>query len=116
MRCEIVLLVENIDVCRYFYREVFGLGEPVCDSNFQTVFVLNEFTSLVLERCELPYLEHASGACRFTVEVADFTAFSERMQKNGTPLSAGFSRMDNDLYCGSDPEGNLFQVRSFSGK
>ena len=114
MDCEIVILAENIDVCRYFYREVFGLGEPVTDSNFKTVFVLNESTSLVLEKCELPYMSHAAGACRFTVEVSDFAAFEKRMQKNGTPLSTGFSRMGRELYYGSDPEGNIFQVRALT--
>ena len=112
MRCEIVLLVENIDICRYFYREVLGLGEPVQDGNFQTVFELNEFTSLVLEKCELPFMTHASSACRFTLISDDLAGIQERMQKNGTPLSAGFSRMGDDIFRGKDPEGNCFQVVS----
>ncbi|MBE6355711.1 MAG: hypothetical protein E7058_01200 [Lentisphaerae bacterium] len=112
MRCEIVLLVENIDICRYFYREVLGLGEPVIDSNFQTVFVLNESAALVLEKCELPYMAHASASCRFALETTDLAALQERMQKNGTPLSTGFSRMDKDVYCGSDPEGNVFLIKA----
>ena len=71
MDCEIVLLVENIDICRYFYRETLGLGEPEMDSNFEVIFRLNESTVLVLEQCDAKYLEHSSSACRFALNISD---------------------------------------------
>ena len=113
MHCDIILLVDNLDVCRYFYREVVGFGEPEQDSNFQVVFRLNEKTSLVLEKCSSPWLEHASGACRFALEVDDLGSLMDRMQKNGTPLADGFSRFGRSAYQGIDPEGNVFLI---SGK
>jgi catechol-2,3-dioxygenase len=110
MDCEIVILAENIDVCRYFYRETLGLGEPVQDSAFQVIFSLNPHTRLVLEKCPLPYLEHASSACRFTVIADDLETFISRLEKNGVALNDGFDRSGRKAYCGIDPEGNAFQV------
>ena len=110
MRCEIVLLVENLDICRYFYREVLKLDPMVTDSNFQTVFQLSEQCTLRLEKCELPFLEHLSGACSFSLETGDLPALQERMQKNGTPLEKSFSRSGVESYRGRDPEGNFFQI------
>ena len=42
MRHEIIVIVENIDACRYFYREVLQIGETVVDSNNRVVFALDE--------------------------------------------------------------------------
>ena len=50
MDCEIILMTENIDVCRYFYREVVGLGEPELDSCQQVIFRLGKEAVLVLEK------------------------------------------------------------------
>ena len=110
MRCEIVLLVENIDVCRYFYREIIQLDKVILDSNFQTVFQLDENCTLRLEKCELPHLEHLSGACSFSLAVKDLPGLEERMRKNGTPLVKSFSRFGETLYRVRDPEDNFFWV------
>ena len=110
MDCEIVLLVENIDICRYFYRETLGLGEPEMDSNFEVIFRLNESTVLVLEQCDAKYLEHSSSACRFALNISDFEVLKLRMQKNGTPLTEEFTRYGKKAFRGIDPEGNVFNV------
>lgn len=110
MRCEIILLVENLDICRYFYREVLQLTEVVVDSNFQTVFQLNDFCSLRLEKCELPWLEHNSAACSFALETGDFPALQKRLELNGTPLEKTFSRFGVETWQGKDPEGNIFRI------
>lgn len=111
MDCEIVILVENIDICRYFYRETLGLGEPELDSNFQVIFRLSESAVLVLEQCGANYLEHSSGACRFVLDFPDPAALILRMQKNGTPLVEDFNRYGKKTLRGIDPEGNVFGIR-----
>ena len=110
MDCEIVLLVADIDVCRYFYRETLGLGEPEFDSNFQVVFRLNGSTVLILEQCNAAFLEHSSSACRFVLKYPDFEALKQRMQKNGTPLTEEFARYGKKAFRGIDPEGNVFGI------
>ena len=110
MDCEIVILVENIDVCRYFYRETLGLGEPLQDSSFQVIFKLNENTGLVLEKCEMPYLEHASGACRFSLLPEDGIKSVDRLKDNGVMIEDGFDVSGRKVYRAADPEGNIFQI------
>ena len=110
MDCEIVLLVENIDVCRYFYRESLGLGEPILDGTFQVVFALDEKCRLVLEKCAMPYLEHSSSACRFTLCPDDPESMLKSLRESGITPSDGFDRSGRKIYCASDPEGNVFQI------
>lgn len=115
MDCEIILMTENIDVCRYFYREVVGLGEPELDSCQQVIFRLGKEAVLVLEKSELPCMGHASCACRFALGVKDIEALEKRMQQYGSPMRDGFGRLGRVVRRGSDPEGNLFQVFSVAG-
>lgn len=110
MDCEIVLLVENIDVCRYFYRETLGLGEPVTDSAFQVVFALNENSSLVLERCGAAFLEHASSACRFTLKPENPAEFIRHLQEADLTVNDGFDRSGRKILYITDPEGNVIQI------
>ncbi len=110
MDCEIVILVENIDICRYFYRETLGLGEPLQDSSFQVMFKLNEKTALVLEKCGMPYLEHASGACRFSLVPEDGGKIIEHLKNNGVTVEDGFDISGRRVYRAADPEGNIFQI------
>ena len=45
----IVLRVRDLTKCRAFYRDVLDLGNPVIDSNFQSVFDLGGDSSLCLQ-------------------------------------------------------------------
>ena len=110
MDCEIILMTENIDVCRYFYREVVGLGEPELDSCQQVVFRLNEKSVLVLEKSELPCMEHSNCSIRFALEIKDLPAMEQRMKEYGLAMSDGFGRLGRAVRRGIDPEGNIFQV------
>ena len=110
MHNEIVILVENLDVCRYFYREVLQIGQITWDSNYHVVFALDENTDLVLEKNGGKYLEHASGAVRFAFQCSDSPALNERLKKDGVPLSDGFERLGKTCYRGNDPDGNVFYV------
>lgn len=110
MSHEIIILVENLDASRYFYREVLQVGPVILDSNSAVVFGLAPGLVLVLERCADGYMEHASGAVRFALECADVEALAERMKKDGGTLSDPFERLGRTCCRGCDPEGNPFLV------
>lgn len=110
MSHEIVILVENIDVCRYFYREVLRVGELIADSNNRVVFAIGENAFLVLEKSAVNFMEHASGAVRMAFECDDVAALEARMIKDGSRLSDSFERLGRSCYRGCDPEGNPFFV------
>ena len=107
MHCNITVLAENIDICRYFYREAVFASEPVLDSNFQVIFQINDDTTLTLESARGLKFEQVPTACRIELEVDDIESLKARMSKNGTPLTEAFSRSHSPFYHGYDPEGNL---------
>ena len=107
---EIIIQTENIDVSRYFYREILQIGEVVLDSNHCVVFKLDDSSLLVLESCQVKYLEHASGAVHLAFECNDVPELAQRLKKEAVPLSDSFERMGKICYRGSDPDGNAFIV------
>lgn len=110
MTYQIVVLVENFDASRYFYREVLQLGPVTLDSNYRVVFELSPDLSLVLEKCTAAFMEHASGATRFAFECEDVPALAERLKKDGCALSDPFEWLGRTAYRGSDLDGNVFLV------
>ena len=112
---EVIVLVENIDRCRYFYREVLKLEEVVLDSSSHVVFALNENSVLVLEHCPEKFMEHASGAVRFAIGCSDIAGVVASMQKEELPLSPSFERLGRTCYRGCDPEGNPFLLVDTAG-
>lgn len=110
MSYQIVVLVENLDASRYFYREVLKLGPVTLDSNYRVVFELSSDLSLVLEKCTVGFMEHASGATRFAFECEDVPALDERLKKDGCALSDPFEFLGRTAYRGNDPDGNVFLV------
>ena len=107
---EVVILVENIDRCRYFYREVLKLEHLIADSSSLVVFALGENASLVLEHCPEKFMEHASGAVRFAIGCDDIAALADRMKKESVVLSPSFERLGKNCFRACDPEGNPFLV------
>ena len=67
MQQQIIILVNSLEQCRYFYRETLKLGEPVTDSSELAIFKLDSGTTLILEKCEAKYLEHSSSALSWSV-------------------------------------------------
>ena len=110
MAYQIVILVENLDTSRYFYRETLQLGPVVTDSNYRVVFSLTPDLSLVLEKCTARYPEHASAATRFAFECDDVAALKIRLEKDGGTFSEPFEWLGGTAFRGSDPEGNTFIV------
>ena len=72
MISEIVIQVNDLEQCRYFYRELLALGEPVIDSSVTAVFKLSQETQLVLKKSSARYLEHASSAVSWTLYTGSF--------------------------------------------
>ena len=110
MAYQIIILAENLDTCRYFYRETLGIGPVIADSNYRVVFALTPELSLVLEKCTVRYPEHASAATRFAFECDDVPALKARLEKDGGTLSDPFEWLGRTAFRGSDPEGNVFIV------
>ncbi len=107
----LILRVNDLDMCRLFYRDLLELGEPVFDSTFAVVFQLAENLTLTLEKSAAEYLEHASAASSFAFAVPDLETFAEKLDSGGCPLSAEPIRVGIVEYRrGSDPEGNPFFV------
>lgn len=108
MYSEIIILTENIDLLRYFYRNTVGLKEIIVDSNDYVEFQLSASTSLILEKCSLPYPEHASSACRFAIKTDNFDEIKRHMENDRTPLTENFTHSGKYSLRGSDPDGNIF--------
>lgn len=108
MSSQIIIRVNDLDSCRYFYRQVLGLGEPYCDTTFGCCFNLDENLILILQKCALPYLEHASSATTWGFFCSDPEALVQRMQQNDTPLGDIEECFGRKCYRCIDPEGNCF--------
>jgi len=107
----LILRVNDLDMCRLFYRDLLELGEPVLDSTFAVVFRLTEHFTLTLEKSTAEYLEHASAASSFALAVPDLEVFAEKLDSGGCTLDPEPVRIGIIEYRrGVDPEGNPFFV------
>ena len=112
-RFGILIKVNDLSVCRVFYRDLLELGEPVFDSSFLTVFRLTDTVSLTLELSDAKYLERASSSTLWSFTCADPEALRKRLEDAGYSVRLDKNRRDGgSCLRGSDPEGNLFLVRS----
>ena len=66
-----VIRVRDLNRCRIFYQRLLELDEPEINSTFLVRFRLAPKTVLYLEKCDAPYLEHASAASAFTFKVKE---------------------------------------------
>ncbi|MPN54196.1 hypothetical protein SDC9_201865 [bioreactor metagenome] len=107
----LVLRVNDLDICRLFYRDLLELGEPVFDSTFAVVFRLADKLTLTLEKSAAEYLEHASAATSLAISVPDLEAFAAKLDAGGCPLADEPVRIGIVSYRrGTDPEGNPLLV------
>ena len=111
----VVIKVNDLDLCRTFYRDILGFGDPSVDSSFAVRFTPADNFHLVLEKVSAPFLEHASAATAWSFECTDVKALSDRIESCGyaalVPLRG--SRRTG-LYLGRDPENNVFFVKDRS--
>ena len=106
MKHEIVILVNSLEKCRYFYRENLMLGEPLTDSSELAEFKLGENVSLVLEECQTPCLEHASSAFCWALETEKFDSICAGLKEIGALSGDEFIRKGRRAQRVCDPEGN----------
>ena len=110
MQQEIIILVNSLEQCRYFYRETVKLGEPVIDSSESAIFKLGEESVLVLEETKAKYLEHTSSATSWSIEVEDFDNICAELEKNGNTSGEEFIRFGHRTRRVCDPESNPFYI------
>ena len=114
MQQEIIILVNSLEQCRYFYREMIKLGEPVIDSSESVVFKLSENCNLVLEETKAKYLEHTSSAVSWSIEVEDFDTICAGLEKNSHTSGEEFIRFGRRTRRVCDPESNPFFITAKS--
>ena len=110
----IVIKVENIDICRSFYRDILDLGPPVLDSNFWVEFRLHNNVSLVLEKVEDgEKVAVGRGRISWLYKVGDVDAIIRRLKEYGfETIAEKGERLGFKVQVFCDPEGNPFYLYS----
>ena len=106
-----IIRVNDLNHCRLFYQRLLNLGEPELNSTFLVRFRLSENATLTLEKCDAPYLEHASAATALWFSVKDITAAEEFFNSGNFHCEiAETLGGTGKLLRGQDPEGNIFYI------
>lgn len=109
----VIIKVNNIDICRNFYRNVLNLGDPVSDSSFFVEFQINDNFFLMLEKTDARFLEHESSAVSWSCEVKSITDVSYNARLHGYQLNMNKRTHEGEvLYRCQDPEKNIFYLFS----
>ena len=109
----VIIKVNDISLCRNFYRDILNLGDPVVDSNFCVEFQVNKDFSLSLEKTEARFLEHESSATSWVYRVANLAEVSKRFYRFDYSLELERRLHDGEaLYRCRDPENNIFYLIS----
>ncbi len=110
----IVLRVRDLTKCRAFYRDVLDLGNPVIDSNFQSVFAIGEESSLCLEADTTAAALSGQDDARMALVLIpeDPEGVAERLESGGWTLRSRKEEHSSSgvLEC-RDPEGNRFYLQ-----
>ena len=110
----VAIKVENLNLCRTFYRDILNLGPPVMDSNFWVEFKIGANASLLLEEIEQgTKLPPGRGRVAWICEVKDFDACVALLKEKGhEPLGNPEERCGRQAVPFADPEGNPFYLLS----
>ena len=109
----VIIKVNDLDLCRKFYRDVLNLGDPVLDSSFWVEFQTDDGFSLMLEKTVAGYLEHESAATSFTCRVSSVEEVSKRFRLHGYRMNIDKRTHEGEvLYRCQDPEHNVFYIFS----
>lgn len=110
----VIIKVENLDVCRSFYRDILELGPPVIDSNFWVEFELQEKVSLVLEQAaQNEKLPAGHGRTSWLYYATNMDRLVKKLKAHGyEPLYAERERIGYKVHTFCDPEGNHFYLFS----
>ena len=110
-RFGLLVRVNDLPLCRSFYRDMLHLGDPVTDSAFTVEFALSEQMILRLEQNHSPSLEHASSAAAWILECEDPQKLFDELANAGYNVTMREESRDSGYYFrGEDPEGNCFYV------
>ena len=113
----VIIKVNNIDLCRNFYRNVLNLGDPVTDSSFCVEFQISDNFFLMLEKTDARFLEHESSATSWTCKVDDIEQLHYRSRLHGYKLNMNERTHEGEvLYRCQDPEKNIFYIFSDKAK
>ena len=109
----VIVKVENLNVCRSFYRDILNLGAPVMDSNFWVEFKINSSSSLIIEQAITgEKLPAGRGRIAWLCSVENLEETLTRLEKNGhEPITEeDEERIGVKIYKFCDPEGNPFSI------
>lgn len=107
----VIIKVNNIDLCRNFYRNVLNLGNPVIDSSFVVEFQINNDFFLMLEKTDARFLEHESSATSWSCRVDNINELLYRSRLHGYKLNMEKRSHEGEiLYRCQDPEKNIFYI------
>jgi len=107
----VIIKVNNIDLCRNFYRNVLNLGNPVIDSSFVVEFQINNDFFLMLEKTDARFLEHESSATSWSYRVDNIEELLYRSRLHGYKLNMEKRSHEGEiLYRCQDPEKNIFYI------
>ena len=110
-RFGLLIRVNDLPVCRSFYRDMLHLGDPVLDSAFTVEFALPGQMILRLEQNHSPSLEHASSAASWILECEEPQKLFDELAYAGYNVEMREEARDSGYYFrGEDPEGNFFYV------
>jgi catechol 2,3-dioxygenase-like lactoylglutathione lyase family enzyme len=106
----VTIKVENLTVCRTFYRDILRLGAPVMDSNFWVEFKLKNNVSLLLDEAgQGEKLSSGRGRISWMCEIKDFDDTVSLLKDKGhKPISEEEERDNKRVIQFCDPEGNPF--------
>ena len=109
----VIIKVENIDVCRSFYRDVLELGAPIIDSNFWVEFKLQEDVSVVLEQAaEGEKISPGRDRVSWLYRVEHIEEMLAKLKEHGHHPHSEEERLGDKVYQYLDPEGNPFYLYS----
>lgn len=114
-KAAIVVKVNDLAMCRVFYRDILALGEPVTDSSIRTEFDFNANCRLVLVKVSpgevLPPPSERLLFCIVsdrTSELADRLATCGYAPVTFIPSCGCQDGVSDGAFAFRDPEGNLF--------
>ena len=82
----VFLYVLNMEKSRQFYEAAFDLGKPVVDAKWWVEYAVGDGSHLALHQVDPAHVQHAglgSGAVRFSFDVDDIQAYTEKLKKLG---------------------------------
>ena len=106
MHHEIIIAVNDLALCRFFYREIVLLGEPVADSCDNVIFDLGGTNYLMLCRTGATFLEHTSSAVSFAIEHPEFAKIKNKLIEQQYPVVDCGRKAGRESFRTNDPEGN----------